>query len=54
MSRKSLVMLGMIVGSAIGSYAPALFGVSLFSFTSILLGGVGGILGIWLAYKITN
>ncbi len=44
----------MAIGSAIGSYIPALWGDSLFSFSSVLLTAVGGILGIWLGYKLSR
>jgi hypothetical protein len=36
----------MFIGSAVGSYLPVLWGGSLFSFTSIILSAVGGIIGI--------
>jgi hypothetical protein len=49
---KKLIMLAMIVGSTIGGYLPTFFGVSAFSATSIFAGAIGGILGIWLSYKI--
>jgi len=45
-------MLGMVFGSAIGGYVPVLFGAGAFSFISILGGGAGGILGIWLTYRM--
>jgi hypothetical protein len=54
MSRKSAVMLGMIIGSTAGGYVPALFGAGGFSFVSIVGGMVGGILGIWIAFKLSG
>ena len=51
---KRVIMLGMIIGSTIGGYIPTLFNVEAFSFFSLLGTGVGGGLGIWLAYKIQN
>ncbi|MBP9690801.1 hypothetical protein KBD81_01845 [Candidatus Woesebacteria bacterium] len=54
MSQKSLYMLGMTIGSIAGGYLPSLFGVSAFSYTSILTSALGGILGIYLMYKWTN
>jgi hypothetical protein len=48
---KKLVGLGMIVGSTLGGYVPTWFGVSAFSYISILGGFFGGILGIWLAVR---
>jgi hypothetical protein len=43
----------MVFGSFAGSYLPALWGGSIFSLSSILLGAVGGLLGIWAGYKIS-
>lgn len=54
MSSKTLVYLSMIVGSIIGGYVPTLFGVSFISFTSVLFSGIGGILGVWIGYKLSN
>lgn len=52
MSKKTLVTLGTIIGSVVGGYLPALFGVSMFSYASILTSGIGAILGIWIGYKL--
>ena len=54
MSRKILVMLGMVIGSLAGGYIPVLFGAGLLSFTSVIGNGIGGILGIWISYKLTE
>jgi hypothetical protein len=48
---KSLVMIGAVVGLSIGSYVPLLWGASVFSLSSVLLGAVGGLLGVWIGYK---
>jgi uncharacterized membrane protein YeaQ/YmgE (transglycosylase-associated protein family) len=53
MSRKSIIMIGMIIGSLAGGYVPCLMGADSFSFTSLLGSIVGGILGIWVAYELT-
>lgn len=47
-----LIWLGMFVGSTIGSLVPMLWGSGMLSFSSICLSAVGGILGIWLGYRI--
>jgi hypothetical protein len=49
---KKIVMLGMVFGSFVGGWLPTLFGISAFSFISILASGVGGILGIWLTFRM--
>jgi ABC-type lipoprotein release transport system permease subunit len=52
MSRKKLIMLGMIVGSIAGGYVPSLFGVDGLM-TSLLGSTAGGLLGIWITYQIS-
>lgn len=54
MPSKKLVILLAVVGSTIGSYIPSLFGAGFLSFTSLLAGAAGGILGIWLAFRISK
>jgi len=51
---KKIIMLGMLFGSIMGGYIPTIFGASVFSMSSIICGGVGGILGIWLSFKLLN
>ncbi|MEI7890406.1 MAG: hypothetical protein WCI36_00395 [bacterium] len=40
--------------SLIGAYVPMIWGDGVFSFSSIMFSGVGGILGIFVAIKIGN
>ncbi|MCX5750672.1 MAG: hypothetical protein NT099_03240 [Candidatus Saganbacteria bacterium] len=51
MSNKSAVFWGMIIGSTVGGYLPSFFGVDVFSMLSLLGSFLGGILGIWIAYR---
>lgn len=51
---KQMVTLGGFLGSIAGSYIPALWGGSLFSFSSILFGAAGGAAGIILAWNMTK
>ncbi|MGD0328256.1 MAG: hypothetical protein ABSB00_00905 [Minisyncoccia bacterium] len=51
---KQLVWLGLFVGSTIGSLIPELWGAGVFSTSSLLLGAVGGIAGIYVAYKFAQ
>jgi hypothetical protein len=52
MSRKKMIMLGMLVGSIAGGYLPALFGLD--GLMVSLLGSiVGGIIGICVGYKFS-
>jgi len=46
-------MLGLFIGSTIGSYIPALFGASLISFSSIFFSAIGGVIGVYITYKLS-
>lgn len=52
MNSKSLIMIGLMVGSIVGGYIPRLWGEGLFSFSSVIFTAIGSIIGIWIAYKI--
>lgn len=51
LSRKKLIMFGMIAGSIAGGYAPSLFGVDDFMI-SLLCSTAGGLLGIWIGFRL--
>jgi hypothetical protein len=42
-----------LIGSTLGSFIPELWGADVLSYSSVLLGGVGGFAGLWLAYKMS-
>jgi hypothetical protein len=42
----------MFIGSTIGGFVPMLWHASLFSISAILLSTLGGVAGIWAAYRI--
>jgi len=54
MDDKMLRWILVLVFSSIGSAIPLIWGAGEFSFSSILLGGIGAIFGIWMAFKITH
>ena len=55
MDRKKLVWVGATVGSFIGGYIPMLWDSgSIISMSGIIFGGIGGILGIYIAWKISE
>ena len=49
---KKLVWFGLFVGSTLGRLVPSLWGADLFSFSSIILSALGGLLGIYLGYRL--
>ena len=51
---KKIVMIGMAFGSIVGGWIPTLWGAGAFSFVAIMGSLVGGILGIWLSFKLIN
>jgi len=46
---------GMIIGSSIGGFLPYLWGnFDYFSFQSVILTFVGGLVGVWAGFKLSN
>ena len=54
MSTKSIIWIGMFIGSTIGSFIPSLWGDNFLSLSSMLLTALGGLVGIWLGYKMSR
>jgi len=54
MSTKTWIWIGLFAGSTAGSYVPALWGAGFLSFSSVISTAVGGIIGIWLGFKLGN
>ena len=52
MNAKSLIWIGMTIGSTLGSLVPYLWGGGVTSASGILLAAVGGLFGIWCGYKL--
>lgn len=51
---KSLIFIFLFLGSILGGYLPLLWGGSLFSVSSVIWSGVGGILGIYIGYMLNQ
>ena len=54
MNPRPMIYIGLFIGSTLGGYIPTLWGAGLFSMSSILLSMLGGLLGIWLGYRIAT
>ncbi len=54
MDSKTLVWIGVLVGSTVGSFIPTLWGAGMFSFSSIIFSSLGAILGIYVGFKMSN
>ena len=54
MSKKTLIWIGLFVGSTLGGMTPTLWGVGFLSYSSVLLTAVGGLLGIWIGFRLSN
>jgi hypothetical protein len=54
MNSKSLIWVGIFVGSTLGGFIPELWGASFLSFESIIFSTIGGIAGIWAGFKLSQ
>ena len=54
MNPKTIILIGMFIGSTAGSLLASVFGADYLSLTSALMSFVGGAVGIYVAYKIAN
>ena len=54
MNAKRLIWIGMAVGSTAGGFLPNLWGASVLSIAGFVCSGLGGLFGIWIAYKAAN
>ncbi len=54
MSSKTIVLIGVTIGSLIGGYIPVLWGGSAFSVSSVVLSTIGGSIGLILTYKMVT
>ncbi|MEK7609707.1 MAG: hypothetical protein AAB470_01120 [Patescibacteria group bacterium] len=54
MNTKSLIWIGVFIGSFVGGWIPTLWGAGSFSFSGIIGSTIGGLLGIWGGFKLSN
>jgi hypothetical protein len=51
---KKMIWGGLAIGSTIGGAIPFLWTLNPFSFSSIFLTAIGGVIGIWCGYKLAK
>lgn len=54
MNPKRTILIFTIVGGTLFGYIPSLWGDGFMSMPSVLFTALGGILGIWIGYKISR
>jgi len=54
MNPKTLVWIGAFVGGAIGGLIPVMFGADSISFSAIMGNTIGGLVGIWAGFKLSQ
>jgi len=47
---RARIWMGILIGSSAGGLVPELWGADIFSYSSILLSGVGALVGLWIGY----
>ncbi len=54
MSNKSIIYLGAGVGGFLGGFIPFIWGAGYLSLWGVIFEGIGGLIGIWIAWKLLN
>ena len=54
MESKQLVYLGLFIGSTVGSYVSTFWGAGFLSFSSVICSAVGGLIGIYIFFKMSR
>ncbi len=54
MSSKTIVLIGMTIGSLVGGYIPMLWGAGVLSMASLIGNTLGGIVGIYLGWQVAS
>jgi uncharacterized membrane protein YeaQ/YmgE (transglycosylase-associated protein family) len=54
MDTRHLIWIGVLVGSFVGGWIPTLWGAPAFSMSGIVGSTIGGLVGIYLGYKISS
>ena len=51
MRPRSRIWIGILIGSTVGGLVPELWDAGMFSYSSVLLSGVGAFVGLWIAVR---
>ncbi|HVZ11274.1 MAG TPA: hypothetical protein VG941_02585 [Candidatus Paceibacterota bacterium] len=54
MSPRAFITIGVMIGSTVGGYIPVLWGDSAFSLVSIFFAFLGGLVGIYFGWRISQ
>jgi predicted MFS family arabinose efflux permease len=54
MRSRSYIWIGIFIGSTVGGLIPELWGDDVLSYSSVLLSGVGALVGLWIGFKISD
>ena len=54
MQPKTVIFIGMIVGTTLGGLIPSLWGEGMFSMSSIIFTALGGVAGIYVGYRLSR
>jgi len=46
------IWFAVLIGSSVGGFIPELWGGSLLSYSSVMLSGIGGFVGLFIAYTM--
>jgi predicted MFS family arabinose efflux permease len=52
MPSRGMIWVLIFIGSTIGGIIPELWGAGMISYPSLVLSGIGALVGLWIAYKI--
>lgn len=53
MNSKTLIWVGLFIGSTVGGLLPSLWGADAFSLSGLFGSTIGGIVGTWIGYKLS-
>jgi hypothetical protein len=51
---RTAIWIGILIGSTIGGFIPALWGGDPLSYSGLLLSGAGAVAGLWVGYKMST